>query len=213
MNARDLVLRGLGGIAVAGALAFAVATVPTAPPVPRQVAVQSAELSPANSARTNSAAPTGPAPVYALPAIPKLVIPVDGVQPRQLVDTFTQARATGARSHDAIDIMAATGTPVRAAAAGTVEKLFLSRDGGNTIYVRSPDRRLIYYYAHLDTYAPGLGEGQKVSAAQVIGTVGFSGNANPAGPHLHFAMLVTTPESRWWDRAMPVNPYPLLAQR
>lgn len=209
MKLRDLLLRGLGGIAVAGALVFAIGTLPSAPPVPRQVEVQSAEMSRSPTAR---AAPTAPPPVYALPPIPALVIPVEGVQPRQLVDTFTQSRAGGMRRHDAIDIKAPTGTPVLAAAAGRVEKLFLSRDGGNTIYLRSPDRRVIYYYAHLDSYAPDLTEGQAVSAGQVIGTVGFSGNANPAGPHLHFAMLVTLPEARWWDRAMSVNPYPLLTR-
>lgn len=210
MKGRDLLSRGLGGIAVAGALVFAISTVPSAPPVPRQVDVQSAQTSRSATARS---APAAPHPVYALPPIPPLVIPVEGVQPRQLVDTFTQARAGGLRRHDAIDIMAPIGTPVLAAVAGRVEKLFLSRDGGNTIYLRSPDKRVIYYYAHLDSYAPNLTEGQGVSAGQMIGTVGVSGNANPAGPHLHFAMLVTTPEARWWDRTMPVNPYPLLARR
>ena len=71
-----------------------------------------------------------------------LAIPVQGVKPAQLVDTYTQARAGGARTHDAIDIMASEGTPVVAAADGTVEKLFLSQGGGGiTVYVRSPDSR------------------------------------------------------------------------
>lgn len=215
MTLRDLLLRGLGGVAVVGALVLAIGTVPTAPPVLQEAEVQNARLSRPEPARTATArtAPSAPAPFYALPPIPALVIPVEGVKPRQLIDTFTQARANGMRRHDAIDIMAPTGTPVRAAAAGIAEKLYLSRDGGNTIYVRSPDRRVIYYYAHLDSYAPGLADGQGVRAGQVIGTVGFSGNANPAGPHLHFAMLVTTAQARWWDRAMPVNPYPLLTRR
>ena len=60
--------------------------------------------------------------------------------------------------------MAPAGTPVVAAAAGTVEKLFLSDAGGNTIYVRSTDRRTIHYYAHLQAYAPGLAEGQAARA-------------------------------------------------
>ncbi len=213
MRLRDLLLRGLGGVAVAGALVFAIGTLPSSPPAHRQVDVQSAQLSRADQGRAAPELPAASAPVYALPPIPALIIPVDGVQRSQLVDTFTQTRASGMRRHDAIDIMAPTGTSVRAAAAGTVEKLFLSRDGGNTIYVRSPDRRVIYYYAHLDRYAPGLADRQGVSAGQVIGTVGFSGNANPAGPHLHFAMLVTRPEARWHEQAMPVNPYPLLVRR
>ena len=97
-------------------------------------------------------------------------------------DTFTQARAGGARVHDAIDIMADEGTPVIAATDGTVEKLFFSDGGGGiTAYVRSPDQRWTYYYAHLQGYAPGLAEGQKVKRGQLIGRVGHTGNANPAG--------------------------------
>ncbi|HEV2747850.1 MAG TPA: peptidoglycan DD-metalloendopeptidase family protein, partial [Allosphingosinicella sp.] len=86
-----------------------------------------------------------------------LAIPVAGLKADQLVDTYTQARAGGARVHDAIDIMAPAGTPVLAAAPGTVEKLFFSKGGGGvTVYVRSPDKRWIYYYAHLPRYVPGL---------------------------------------------------------
>ena len=140
-----------------------------------------------------------------------LALPVAGVTPNQLVDTYTQARAGGARTHDAIDIMAAEGMPVIAAAPGRVEKLFYSQGGGGiTVYVRSPDRRWIYYYAHLQGYAPGLAEGQQVRRGQLIGRVGHTGNANPAGPHLHFAIMRMNPGERWWQ-GTAINPYPLLA--
>lgn len=142
-----------------------------------------------------------------------LAIPVAGIKPKQLVDTYTQARAGGARSHDAIDIMAPIGTPVVAAAPGKVEKLFLSQGGGGiTAYVRSDDGRWTYYYAHLQSYAPGLREGQRVERGSPIGTVGATGNANPAGPHLHFAINRMEPGQRWWQ-GTPINPYPLLAGR
>jgi murein DD-endopeptidase MepM/ murein hydrolase activator NlpD len=140
-----------------------------------------------------------------------LAVPVQGVKPADLSDTFTQARAGGARTHDALDIMAAEGTPVVSASDGTVEKLFLSQGGGGiTVYVRSPDQRWIYYYAHLQGYAPGLAEGQQVKRGQLLGRVGHSGNANPAGPHLHFAILRMNPGEKWWQ-GTPINPYPLLA--
>lgn len=140
-----------------------------------------------------------------------LAIPVAGIKPDQLVDTYTQARAGGARIHDAIDIMAPHGTPVLAAASGTVEKLFFSKGGGGvTAYVRSPDNRWIYYYAHLDDYAPGLQEGQRVERGTRIGTVGSTGNASPEGPHLHFALHRMEPGDDWHGGA-PTNPYPLLA--
>ena len=142
-----------------------------------------------------------------------LALPVQGVKPAQLVDTYTQARAGGARTHDAIDIMAAEGTPVMAAASGTVEKLFYSDGGGGiTAYVRSPDTRWTYYYAHLQSYAPGLAEGQRVKRGQLIGRVGHTGNANPAGPHLHFAINRMQPDEKWYQGS-PINPYPLLAGR
>lgn len=140
-----------------------------------------------------------------------LAIPVAGVKADQLLDTFTQARAGGARVHDAIDIMAPEGTPVVAAAPGKVEKLFLSEGGGGiTAYVRSPDNLWSYYYAHLQGYAPGLAEGQEVRRGQLLGRVGFTGNANPEGPHLHFAINRMQPGEKWWQGS-PINPYPLLA--
>lgn len=140
-----------------------------------------------------------------------LALPVAGVRPAQLIDTFTQARAGGARVHDAIDIMAPTGTLVVAAAPGTVEKLFFSQGGGGiTAYVRSPDHRWIYYYAHLNAYVPGLREGRPLRRGDPIGTVGSTGNANPAGPHLHFAILHMRPGDKW-HQGTPINPYPLLA--
>ena len=140
-----------------------------------------------------------------------LAIPVAGVSTEDLVDTFTQARAGGARRHDAIDIMAPRGTPVVAAARGTVEKIYNSEGGGGlSVYVRSDDGRWSYYYAHLHSYAPGLREGQRVERGQVLGRVGSTGNANPEGPHLHFAINRMAPGERW-HQGNPINPYPLLA--
>jgi murein DD-endopeptidase MepM/ murein hydrolase activator NlpD len=142
-----------------------------------------------------------------------LAIPVVGVKPGDLVDTYNQARAGGARVHDAIDIMAPLGRPVVAAAPGRVEKIFFSQGGGgNTVYVRSPDGRWSYYYAHLNGYAPGLREGQQLKRGAPIGFVGFTGNANAAGPHLHFAINRMSQGEKWWQGS-PINPYPLLAGR
>jgi murein DD-endopeptidase MepM/ murein hydrolase activator NlpD len=140
-----------------------------------------------------------------------LAVPVAGIAVEDLVDTYQQSRAAGARVHNAIDIMAPEGTPVVAAAEGIVEKLYFSRGGGGiTVYVRSPDQQWIYYYAHLQEYAPGLQEGQKVERGDRLGSVGSTGNANPAGPHLHFAVHQMAPNEPWYE-GTPVNPYPLLA--
>ncbi|HEX8256500.1 MAG TPA: M23 family metallopeptidase [Allosphingosinicella sp.] len=140
-----------------------------------------------------------------------LAVPVAGIRASDLLDTYTQARAGGSRSHDAIDIMADHGTPVVAAAPGTVEKLFFSKGGGGiTVYVRSPDQRHVFYYAHLQDYAPGLKEGQAIRQGQPIGRVGVTGNSNPDGPHLHFAIHRMAPGEDWHE-GRAVNPYPLLA--
>ena len=140
-----------------------------------------------------------------------LAVPVAGVRPAQLVDTFTQARAGGARVHDAIDIMAPEGTAVLAAAPGTIEKLFFSPGGGGiSAYVRSDDARWTYYYAHLSAYAPGVREGQKVPRGALIGYVGHTGNASADGPHLHFAINQMRGGEKW-HQGTPINPYPLLA--
>ncbi len=141
----------------------------------------------------------------------RFMIPVKGVVSSALTNTYLDARgAEGARLHEAIDIMAPTGTEVIATAPGTIAKLHRSGPGGNSIYVRSPDRLTIHYYAHLDQYASGLREGQLVRAGQTLGTVGSSGNADPAAPHLHFAIMETTADAEWWEPANSINPYPLL---
>lgn len=143
----------------------------------------------------------------------QLLVPVLNIRPSDLTDTFSDTRSGGSRLHEAIDIMAPKGTSVVAAAPGTIEKLFRSNAGGLTIYVRSQDRATIHYYAHLDEYAEGLREGQRVRRGQRLGTVGSSGHASDRAPHLHFAILQTTPDAEWWEPANAVNPYPLLTER
>ncbi len=136
-----------------------------------------------------------------------LEIPVDGVEEDELYDSFLDAR--GARTHHAIDIMAARGTPVRAVEDGTIQKLFTSKGGGLTIYHFDPGGTYCYYYAHLDRYAAGLREGMPVERGDIIGYVGSTGNAAPDAPHLHFAITRLTEERRWWE-GEPINPYPIL---
>ncbi len=156
-------------------------------------------------------APPVPVPA-ATDAAGPLRIPVAGVAAAALTDTFADGRGGDTRAHGAIDIMAPRGTPVLAAMPGTVEKLFDSRLGGHTIYVRSADGAIVTYYAHLDTYATGLAEGQRVAAGQQIGTVGFTGDADAAGPHLHFEVKRMAPGEAW-HQGTAIDPYPLLVAR
>ena len=173
------------------------------------------DMPPATSASppASSPAPT-PAPVASAatatptPTPTRLLIPVQGTTAAQLRDTFADARGEG-RVHDAIDIMAPAGTPVLAVADGHVEKLFDSKQGGLTLYQFDPSGTYAYYYAHLQGYAPGIAEKKAIKRGDTIGYVGSTGNANPAAPHLHFAIFVLGPEKQWW-KGQAINPYPLL---
>lgn len=138
----------------------------------------------------------------------RLLLPVRGVRPEQLQNTYDHSRSDG-RVHEAIDIMAPRHTPVLAVEDGRIAKLFNSKQGGLTIYQFDPTETYAYYYAHLDRYAPGLEEGDQVRRGQLVGYVGFTGNASPEGPHLHFAIYRLTSEKKWWD-GQPVNPFPVL---
>ena len=138
----------------------------------------------------------------------KLIVPVHGVKPEQLLDTFKDARSEG-RVHDAIDIPAPAGTPVVAVADGAIVKLFLSERGGITIYQLSRDQKLIFYYAHLQGYADGLTVGKEVRQGEVIAFVGDTGNAGSGNFHLHFSIMVTNNPKRYWE-GTNINPYQLL---
>jgi peptidoglycan LD-endopeptidase LytH len=137
----------------------------------------------------------------------ELLLPVEGIGRSALIDTYSALRAGGA--HEAIDIMAPRGTPVRSVEDGTVARLFTSKAGGLTIYTFDPSEMYSYYYAHLDRYAAGLREGQAVSRGQVLGYVGSTGNASENAPHLHFAIFRLTAERQWW-KGEPINPYRVL---
>ncbi len=137
-----------------------------------------------------------------------LIVPVAGIRRDQLIDTFSEARSEG-RSHDAIDIPAPAGTSVLAAADGEIVKLFQSERGGTTIYQLSADRKLVFYYAHLQGYAPNLHEGEYAHQGDVIAYVGDTGNAGQGNYHLHFSIAVLSDPKRYWD-GTNINPYPVL---
>jgi murein DD-endopeptidase MepM/ murein hydrolase activator NlpD len=135
----------------------------------------------------------------------RLMVPVAGVSPAQVPDTFGSPR--GGRAHDAVDIPAPRGTPVLSADAGRVLRLARNRKGGLTIYAADETARFVYYYAHLGAYRRGIGEGSRLARGQVIGYVGTSGNADRREPHLHFQVMVRPGDGRWWS-GQPVDPRP-----
>jgi murein DD-endopeptidase MepM/ murein hydrolase activator NlpD len=189
----------------------------TAAPADREAArTAGAEHQPAG-APPEPAASVPPAPVSPIEAGEivalrgrDLKLPVDGVDRKDLRNTFAEAR--GSRTHEALDILAPRGTKVRAVEDGRVQKLFTSKAGGLTIYEFDPTETFTYYYAHLDRYEDGLREGQMVKRGDVIGYVGSTGNASPDAPHLHFAIFRLGPAKRWW-KGDPINPYLVLTER
>lgn len=174
-------------------------------PVPTPLPIPSL-LSGLNPPQSNSAA-IGNANLETQP-VGGLLVPVAGVRRDQLVDTFTQARSEG-RVHEAIDIMAAAGTPVVAAGDGTISKFWDSEKGGITIYELAADQKYFYYYAHLRQRADGIKEGDFLKRGTVIGYVGDTGNAGAGNYHLHFGITVATDPKRYWG-GTNINPFPLL---
>lgn len=182
---------------------------------PREILTLAKSSPPQDNSGSILPTPTSPTP-NASPALPipegaapnQLIIPVAGVRPDQLHDTFSESRSEG-RVHDAIDIPAPLGTPVLAAADGKIVKLLNSERGGITIYQLSADHKFIYYYAHLNRYAEGLTEGHFAKQGETIAYVGDSGNAGAGNYHLHFSIALVSDPKRYWE-GVNINPYPLL---
>jgi murein DD-endopeptidase MepM/ murein hydrolase activator NlpD len=138
---------------------------------------------------------------------PSIDAPLDSLKRSELYDSFNDIHH--GHRHEAIDIMRPRGTPILAVADGVIQKLFLSRQGGLTIYEFDSSETYCYYYAHLDGYADDLREGMLVLRGDVIGYVGTTGDAEPTAPQLHFAISRIGPDKRWW-KGEPIDPYPFL---
>jgi len=87
--------------------------------------------------------------------------------------------------HNGVDFGAGTGTPVYAAAAGTVQSAGDGGACGNMVQIDHAGG-LTTAYCHLSRFAPGVHGGTHVEARQLVGYVGQTGRAT--GPHLHFAV-------------------------
>jgi murein DD-endopeptidase MepM/ murein hydrolase activator NlpD len=130
----------------------------------------------------------------------QLPIPVDGVTPRQLQDTWGAARS-GHRHHQGIDIFAPHNTPIRSATDGIVATVGDNKLGGHIVRVFGPAGEW-HYYAHLDHFA-AIHPGDVITRGTLLGYVGDTGNAKGTPFHLHYGIY------RRLGGAM--NPYPRLA--
>jgi peptidoglycan LD-endopeptidase LytH len=184
---------------------------PHAAPHPLPEAIPSQPPAPSLSpAAPTEALPREEPPSDAPSSLPRgLLMPVSGLSPSKLVDNFDEMH--NGHRHEALDIMAARGTPVVAVDEGNVIKLFNSKQGGLTVYQFNDTRTWCFYYAHLERYAQGLKEGMLLRKGDILGYVGSSGNAAPDAPHLHFTIFKLGPEKHWWQ-GTPIDPYPLLTE-
>lgn len=132
----------------------------------------------------------------------KLAMPLVDVSKRQIADTWHAPRGTD-RLHEGQDIFAPKGTPILSATNGFVYNIGENNLGGQTVSVIGAGGR-VYYYAHLDAYAPGLQIGDRVNTRTVLGYVGTTGNAQGTPPHLHFGIYTSSGA---------INPLPLLSDR
>ncbi|MCU0622978.1 MAG: peptidoglycan DD-metalloendopeptidase family protein [Gemmatimonadaceae bacterium] len=205
-------------VPLAGPRAPAPMSVPTTAPTSAPLTTAPMPATPATPATvvaSTSPAVVAPAPLRAASDFPdhaylrtrRLMVPVDGRGILDVEDTFDHARS-GARVHRAVDVRAPRGTPVLAADDGRVLAIKSNALGGLVVYCTDPANKLVYYYAHLDRYAPGLAEGQAVRQGDVLGFVGTTGNAPPDVPHLHFQVMRLADPARYWDGpALDPRPY------
>jgi peptidoglycan LD-endopeptidase LytH len=131
-----------------------------------------------------------------------LFMPVVGVQPHDLYNSWGDPRDGGRRKHKGIDIFAPKGTPVIAVVDGIISYIGDQPKGGHCLWLTT-ENGSSFYYAHLDRWASGLYEGMEVRSGDLLGYVGQTGNAKTTPPHLHFAVN---------DNDEMVNPYPILTK-
>lgn len=131
-----------------------------------------------------------------------LPVPVAGVKPRDLRDSWHAPRS-GGRQHQGIDIFAPRGRAIVSATRGIVVTVGTNQLGGRIVRVLGPAGQW-HYYAHLESYG-NVHEGDVIAAGTIVGYVGDSGNARGTPPHLHYGIYRFTGGA--------INPYPLLAAR
>lgn len=132
----------------------------------------------------------------------KIAMPLENVPKKQVANTWHALRGRN-RLHEGQDIFAPRGTPIFSATEGYVYSVGENPLGGQTVSVIGDGGR-VYYYAHLDSYARELAEGDHVTTRTMLGYVGTTGNAQRTPPHLHFGVYTT---------AGAINPLPLLIDR
>jgi len=139
-----------------------------------------------------------------LPDLATLGIPQINVFPSQGRCSFSDswhAPRPGNRLHIGVDIVGPKGLALYAVVDGTITKMYGADSSlsGNALRLTGADQTY-FFYAHLDSFAPGITVGSTVRAGQIIGYMGSTGNAGVT--HLHFEVHPGGGDA--------INPYPVV---
>lgn len=140
--------------------------------------------------------------LYTMEPDQTIAMPIEDVSKKQIADTWHAPRGSD-RLHEGQDIFAPRGTPVLSATEGYIVNIGENNLGGQTVSVIGAGGRT-YYYAHLESYARQIAEGDYVTTKTLLGYVGTTGNAGGTPPHLHFGVYAS---------GGAMNPLPLLSDR
>jgi len=139
-----------------------------------------------------------------LPDLATLGIPQINVFPSQGRCSFSDswhAPRPGNRLHIGVDIVGPKGLALYAVVDGTITKMYGADSSlsGNALRLTGADKTY-FFYAHLDSFAPGITVGSTVRAGQIIGYMGSTGNSGVS--HLHFEVHPGGGDA--------INPYPVV---
>jgi len=153
------------------------------PPLPRTRPVRAEDL----EAVALAGGPASPGPDRLRPGMRALRWPLEGASVSSGYGPRRHPIRGGTRRHGGVDLPAPSGTPVRAAADGTVR--YFGRNGSYGRFIRLDHGfGLETAYGHLSRYALDLRRDRRVRRGDVIGFVGSSGLST--GPHLHYEVRI-----------------------
>jgi peptidoglycan LD-endopeptidase LytH len=135
-------------------------------------------------------------------AVASLAYPIRAPGKNHTKSFWGADRDAGGRRHEGVDMFAARGTPVVAAAEGRVTRVNQNNLGGKVVWMRPKGKDYTLYYAHLDSQL--VQDGQAVQIGDTLGLMGNTGNARSTPPHLHFGI---------YTMGGAIDPFPFINPR
>jgi murein DD-endopeptidase MepM/ murein hydrolase activator NlpD len=128
--------------------------------------------------------------------------PIDGARLTSGFGMRTHPTLGYTKMHRGVDFGAPTGTPIYAAGDGVIEKIGPNSSYGNYIRIRH-NSEYSTAYAHMNGFAKGLEQGDRVRQGDIIGYVGTTGRST--GPHLHYEVLIAGEQVNPLDIKLPAG--------